>query len=472
LIDKGIDGFVIKNKIVKGDFCRIEQIPQMFKENGEENAGFNAFVFPRKIYKKFILANSCARSNWTSRILISNIFTYSNEFNFVKEKKLIFCSEKAEKIRTNTHQLFHSYNEQELLKVLVILMKEQKAKNSKIITNFYNFHNKYDPTILLSNNNQTDNRPKYKLQDKPENIYHKDFRHSSSWLHFKHQRLRQDPIFVIGQEQLHVNFIHSIINSNSKIYSIPNLHFFDVVKKQFEVENDSILFDSIDRTINVIRKIIPFSINAEEYIIKLSRNKSLSPKMLYEIVVIDNMIENVKPKNINRTIWMEKSAVNIDALEIITRFYPEARIIAVISNPISKIVSLKNSGQLIFSDQTYKDKFDETINQWLQKIQEIEKYKNLKPDNFHIIKIEELAKNIEEEAKKIYKFIDIPYHQDSIKINEGFLKKVSQYKSYEMSLSEKVKLYKKAKGKMMRYGYGSLVSELKVNLCHHLLNRN
>ncbi len=466
----GMDSVAIKHRIIDKKYTRVAQLSEMYKEQGKLHPGFDCFMFNRDIYPKFYLGASCVRSNWLERVLLSNVITFSKSFDFIKDEYMTFCNELAEQSREVVFNAFTQHNETELLKILMKLIHEPRARTHKLINDFLSFHNKNYSDVVFLKDAGSEGSPAYILKQAPAKTYPNEFRHSNSWEHFRTQWLRQDPVYVIGQEQLHVNFVSSLI-PDKFVFQLPELHYFDYIKKKFDVESDKIAPKTIESAITAIRKVIPLSTNGEDYLRKIVLNLGVSPKMLMEFLIIDNMLAYLPEKEISETRWLEKTAVNSQSLEIITRFYPRAKIIYVLNNPGKSILALKEAGVVDFSEESNKRRFDAVISDWMYSLNEMEKFRKKFRKHFYVLRIEELKDNPMKTAKEIASFIQIPFEKEEIRINKNFLNRISSYKSYELSINEKINLYTKTKGRIKQYGYGSLFSELQVNIKHHLLGK-
>jgi len=90
-IDDGNDAFIINRRRISDRFTSVNQLAEMYKENGKKHPGFDCFVFKRELYPKFSLAEVCIGVPFIGITLAQNIF----------------CFAKQSRVFTNEHLTFH-----------------------------------------------------------------------------------------------------------------------------------------------------------------------------------------------------------------------------------------------------------------------------------------------------------------------------------------------------------------------------
>ncbi|NBL01166.1 MAG: hypothetical protein EOM50_24880, partial [Erysipelotrichia bacterium] len=137
----------------------------------------------------------------------------------------------------------------------------------------------------MENKIKESNKVHLELPLRVEELYGSDFLPSYCWE--KPVLLRQDPVFVVGYPRSGTTLMQSLLATQDSTISLPETHFFTLVRNCLQVYNDCIGYESLEKAIDTIREKIRFSINAEEYIKTLCQQNKLSPKMLFEAIVVD-----------------------------------------------------------------------------------------------------------------------------------------------------------------------------------------
>ena len=73
----------------------------------------------------------------------------------------------------------------------------------------------------------------------------------------------------------------------------------------------------------------------------LAVQNQLTVKMLFEYLVADLLLKQVNNEQLPNVIWIEKTPGHIFQLGIIQAYYPNARFIEIIRNPLNAIYSSK-----------------------------------------------------------------------------------------------------------------------------------
>jgi len=417
MIHRGYDGFVINRRTISKHYNRIDQIPEMAAEKGEKHPGYDCFIFRRAIYPEYILGSACIGANWIGKVIISNVITFANRFRLFEDEHVTFHIGDDRSWKNDKLDDYHQHNETELNKVLNHLMRYENAQKNKLVNEIYNTHFKNWKKTVIPGNVISLNSPVFNLPAKPGNIYHSNFRNSGSWEKYEKQLIRQDPIFIVGHARSGTTLVQSLIATQSNIYSFPETNFFWNVRSKLKVEGDRVRESCLDNVLSTLRSRSPLSKNAEEHIRMLAHQDMLSPKMLFEIIVIDNLINQVDYKGLKDVRWLEKTPNHEFYLDVIFRFYPQAKIVYVIRNPEKTILSRRT----YFNEENFPMKIH--VGMWLDSVNAIEKFKMIKPASVLIVRLEDITRDTSAWMAKICEFLDIPFDKEKLKLHKEIAKK-------------------------------------------------
>lgn len=428
VVKKGYDAFVFNRRTIGSRYSEVKDIPLMIDEAktaGKTHPGYDCFIFKREAYKQYVLGDACIGVNWIGRVLIANIMAFSTKFKVFEDPCLTFHIGDERVWLNRDYDDYARFNENQLIAVLETLTGLPKIKHKRKLEEFYSFH-------LQNLQSQTDipeniiaqNSPVYRLPDKPGNIYHSRFKPSDSWENQNERILRQDPIFIAGYPRSGTTLVQALIATQKNIRSFPETHFFTRVRSSLNAAGDRVLGairyetdpDKWESSFNAlllkIRERLPFSKNAEEHIGTLIKQNSLSPKMLFEIMVIDNLVNQVDVKEMGAVRWMEKTPFNELFLDVIFRFYPSAKVIYVIRHPEKAIISRRKHFNLAQRESRWPVR--RHIHEWINSVDEIEKAGKQKPGSVFIVKLEDIAGGMPEQVRNICDFLSITFDRDRL----------------------------------------------------------
>jgi hypothetical protein len=479
MIHRGYDGFVINRRTISKHYSRIDQIPKMAAEKGEKHPGYDCFIFRRAVYPEYILGSACIGANWIGKVIISNVITFANQFRLFENEHVTFHIGDNRSWENNKLNDYHQYNEIELNKVLNHLMRYENAQKNKLVNEIYNTHFKNWNKIVIPGNAISLNSPVFNLPTKPRNIYHSNFRNSGSWEKYEKQLIRQDPIFIVGHARSGTTLVQSLIATQSNIYSFPETNFFWNVRPKLKVERDRVREYSLDDVLSTLRSRSPLSKNAEHHIRLLAQQDILSPKMLFEIIVIDNLLNQVDYKKLKEVRWMEKTPNHEFYLDVISRFYPQAKIVYVIRNPEKTILSRRT----YFNEENFPVKIH--VEMWLDSVNAIEKFKKIKPASVLIVRLEDIIRNTSAWMAKICKFLDISFDKEKLKLHKEIAKKfilpweywksdvcknissaMALRKGEKLTTIEHAKLISMTRHKLRKYNYLKNIPVMDIALLH------
>jgi hypothetical protein len=476
LIASGLDGFVINRRTISRRHTRIEEIPLMYEEakRGEKHPGFDCFVFLRQAYESFFLGDGCVGANWIGRILVSNIAAFSSSFRVFQDFHLTFHLG-DERIWLNREaRPLEMHNEKELISVLNTLLQKEGIKNRDLLEPFYKYHLRRFFSQGRPSDNLKPNSPSYQLPDEPAKIYPSALESGLPGGE-GHRMLRQDPIFVVGYPRSGTTFVQALIATQDNIISVPETHFFSRAWKALTVKREKVMPGCLDGVIRIIRSGLPLSVNAESH---LRETTELSPKMLFETIITDNIITQIDYRELNNIRWVEKTPHHIFHLEKIFRFYPRAKIIYVMRNPEKAIISRRHS--FIFNEES-RWPIRKHVRQWLAGIRRFESFRELKPDSLILIRFEDLVENRDREMERLCVFLGLPLDTGKLAdYREVARRLINPWELWKSDLTrtlpaekilrgrdrlsppEQLDLWRMAGEKMREYGYPMLRPETSI----------
>jgi hypothetical protein len=462
IINQGYDAFVINRRTIDKKYTSIEEIPEMYQDRGEKHPGYDCFVFKRDVYPSYKLGIACIGANWIGRVLISNVIAYSNKFKVFEDEYLTFHIGDDRSWKISDFNNYDKNNEDIVIDILKKL-NNQYLINHDLLKLFIKQHKidiNINPCISFEHKFTHD------LKNPLNEVYFDNYKPSSEWS--DSFILNQNPIFIIGYPRSGTTLFQSLLSTQDNLVSLPETHFFNWVRNNLKVKKDKIINKDVQKLIIIIRQRIPLSTNAEKQILKLIEEQLLSPKMLFEIIVIDNLLKNIdsigelKQKN-----WIEKTPDHVLYLDVILRWYPNAKFIYLVRNPEQAIISRRKN----FINET-NWKIEQHINAWKKSVEAFEKFQKNYPSKIKIIKLEDLTNNTNSTMIEICDFLKINFQEDKLSNYKNIAKQVSltseswkkdvenkeisisiSKNDKKLNLSDRIKLVEDLKYFLKRYGY-------------------
>lgn len=414
IIEKGYDAFAVNRRTISRKYSRIEEIPLMRKEvlkRSHPHPGFDCFVFRRAAYPKYILGTACVGGNWIGRVLLINMIAFADKFEIFRDKKWTFHLGNDRCWQKPQHNSFNQHNEDQLNEVLGVLLNREEIKHKEQLKQYYpaeaiqTFTHADLPGIIRIHS------PSVALPDRPDKVYHSEFRYSNAWDCFKQQKIRQDPVFIVGYPRSGTTLIQSLLATQEGVVSFPETHFFSLVRSAIQVENDRIQTECLETVIHRIRERTRLSQQAEMHIKQTARSPGLSVKMLFENIVIDNLLSQTDDHHFRHLKWVEKTPDHVYFLDVIFRFYPQAKVIYVMRNPEKAILSRR---RIFTFNNEAKWPLQRHIQLWLEGIGALEKHKNIRPRSILTARLEDVVSHPRERMEMICRFAGVSFNGDRL----------------------------------------------------------
>lgn len=414
---EGIDAFVINRRTISGEFSGPEQLPDMItqaRNAGAPHPGYDCFVFRRRAAKRFNLGKVCVGANWSGRAMLANMLRFSRNYREFRDLHLTFHLGDRREWLERRHDPYNHHNATETDRILAWLARSADRNQRKQLRTI---GEEMKPTSIPDDATPGGiielHTPSRRAAGIADSVFPNEFRHSSSWEHFPRQFLRQDPVFVVGFPRSGTTLVQALLATQHGLVTFPETHFFSIVRSTLIVNDDRIDAQCLDRAIRCIRQRVEFSIQAEASVRQTASTIGLSPKMLFETLVLDILVDRVPRPELARTRWMEKTPDHIHHLEVIRRFYPSARIVCVLRDPEKAILSRK---RYFHFNRESEWPVERHVRDWLRGIQALELLQHQEPGIATVVRLEELVQDTEKTLHKICAFLGLDF--DPTAMNE------------------------------------------------------
>lgn len=216
-------------------------------------------------------------------------------------------------------------------------------------------------------------------------------------------------IFIVGAPRSGTTLLQSILSSHSKIFTAPETSFFSNI-----LPNLGIKFSNPDAGITA---------NELKYIKDdLFRMTGIELPNEYLEPGSDNCtIRDAFEKLLNifnieeKPLWIEKTTIHARYMYAIQRFYPDAKFIHIIRDPVSSIGSMLNISPISFSD--LRVNYIKSIREYSEFWNECVNAPLLFPGQENVLHLqyEELIETTEKSIRIVTDFLEIDYEPECLK---------------------------------------------------------
>ena len=281
--------------------------------------------------------------------------------------------------------------------------------------------------------------------------------------------INQSPIFIVGFPRSGTTLLQSLV-ATQNIYTFPETHYFNLVLNSINTSGENVK-DEYDVVINAIEERYPLSDEAKDYIWICLKRKSLSVKKLFEIQVMDGLIkQGVDEGNLSSVRWLEKTPSHAFKLQQIKLYYPQAKFIYILRNPLDAFSSWRRVsigwGQPALPVEEY-------ASLWIKLLKSAERFKKKYPSDLKFIRLEELIDNVNAVVEELMLFVNGEFNANALddrgKAGDHFIlpnekwkisgavgvisKDVSDDANDKLTLTEKIKSEFMLNKYMNKYGY-------------------
>ena len=127
------DAFVINRRTISEACSDPSRLSLTYAQAGEPHCGFDCFVFQRRKYPQFHLANACVGANWIGRVLLLNLLCTSERFTILENCHMTFHLGDDRSWKRPEYADYDSFNNDQVGDVLKFFeSKGQLAKHEYI----------------------------------------------------------------------------------------------------------------------------------------------------------------------------------------------------------------------------------------------------------------------------------------------------------------------------------------------------
>ncbi len=87
---RGLKAFIINRRRIPDRYRKVEELPEMYAEEGKPHPGFDCFVFHRSLYPHFRFAHVCVGIPFIGILTAQNLFAFGEPFALFEDEHLTF----------------------------------------------------------------------------------------------------------------------------------------------------------------------------------------------------------------------------------------------------------------------------------------------------------------------------------------------------------------------------------------------
>ncbi|MCF7822761.1 MAG: sulfotransferase [Candidatus Marinimicrobia bacterium] len=285
--------------------------------------------------------------------------------------------------------------------------------------------------------------------------------------------LSQNPIFVVGFPRSGTTLLQSVLATQTNLFSFPETHFFTSTIRLIKTgKSGFVLPGCLGSVISDMRLHTGHTL-ATQTIEKLNsqaKADTLSVKCIFETLVIELLNKQQGEEDLASIRWIEKTPGHIKHLETIQSFYPEAKFIEIIRNPLNAIYSFREK-----LPDSKLHTLPALAHQWKNSRELFKKYSAANPDRAYSTRYEDLLTKTNSSLAGMSDFLNI--HIDVNKLNKLPLvarnivldQETWKTQNIEQGISEDIVDYQWKIGQRLQLGY-LLQDDLRENEYQKRLN--
>jgi len=136
IVADGYDAFVINRRTISKACSNTSRLPLIYAQAGEPHCGFDCFVFERRKYPQFHLANACVGANWMGRVLLLNLLCTSERFTILENCHMTFHLGDDRSWKRTEYADYDSFNNDQVGDVLKFFESKGQLTKHKYISRF------------------------------------------------------------------------------------------------------------------------------------------------------------------------------------------------------------------------------------------------------------------------------------------------------------------------------------------------
>ena len=482
---KQYDALVINRRTIAKCDDSSKPLSYFFLQRGKEHPGFDCFIFKWKSYSQYQLSDACIGANWIGRILICNLLCFAQNPFIERNAFLTFHLGDDRSWKTVENIDYDEHNERQLVDLMKHIKRLGRIDSHDLLQRTYQ-------EFVLKTQDPDFTRPKRilgakgvergksEIKNKPihskslslgyNTVLPDTYMPSSSWEGTEGLALRQDPVFIVGHPRSGTSLLQSLIATQVTPIVFPETHYFSILRSLLKVKNDRILKDCLEDVFSFLNEKLFISFEFKKYIKKSIQKNILSPKMLFEAIVFDQLSQkNDSGNDISKIKWIEKTPDHAEFLDVIHRFYPSAKVVFVVRNPEKAIISRRK--HFTWNNEA-EWPIKKHVDRWLQTINAVQKFQQHHPEKIMTVKFEDAIGNQFLTIESICHFLNTPFNlqklgcykiyskQQSLpwerwkqQTNQGLSIKIALRKDFVLKTADRNFLIEALKSQIIQYGY-------------------
>ena len=210
--------------------------------------------------------------------------------------------------------------------------------------------------------------------------------------------------FIVGCPRSGTTLLQSMLSSHPELYSTPETSFFNRIIPLLGIEYTNpekiVTSDDLEKIKNDF-----FYMTGKTIDIDVESLQGNNIKVIFEQILNSFNYENKK-------YWIEKTTNHARSLMLIHKFYPDAKIIHIIRDPVDAIASMNSIRPTSITDfrLRYISSLTGFVNIWKKCVAGALQYPY--QSNVHHFYYEDLVRNPEEELINICRFLSVEYNED------------------------------------------------------------
>jgi hypothetical protein len=124
-IDDGHDAFVINRRTVSANYRAVGDLEMIYGDHGKAHAGWDCFIFPRRLLPRFKLHEVCIGASRVGLALLANLEAYAANFQEFADEHLTFHIGDSRDWRRPEYADYDAHNTEQVLRILAELEDEQ-----------------------------------------------------------------------------------------------------------------------------------------------------------------------------------------------------------------------------------------------------------------------------------------------------------------------------------------------------------
>jgi len=277
--------------------------------------------------------------------------------------------------------------------------------------------------------------------------------------------LDQSPVFIVGFPRSGTTLLQSLIATQG-FETFPETHYLSHIITKFRTKNNYILEDA-KKICQTIEEKIPLGDKAKSFISHFDTG-TISTKTLFEIIIMDNLLSQDSTGDSLTKQWLEKTPYHVLHMRVLLKWYPNAKFIFIIRNPLKAFVSWRKVSPKWEMDRLPVEKYCEL---WLECLRSAEHFFKDFPDLLLFIRLEDIVKDSTKELTSIMHFLGkeltienlnkrdtifdkivLPEEIWKADVNSAISKTISEQKGGEsLTLFEQYRISKKLKDSLKIY---------------------